>query len=388
MARDDVYDAIVVGAGPAGGMAARPLAAAGFSTLVLEKKKVVGEPVQCAEGVSAFGLESNGLRPDPAWVEQRIEGARCVVPSGKSFFITRLPGYAIDRAAFDRWVVAGAVDAGADLRTSTRVTGVERHDGGWRVRSDGDSFESRVLIAADGPTSFLAKSLGLVRRQEQILAYEYRFPREAVPVPDSDRFLLYIGERYDGGYAWIFPRGDSVNVGAGGHIDAHAATLAFCREHGLDPGRRQRVIAGTIPYRYDLSAYAVPGFAVVGDAAGVTNPMNGAGIHPGLFSGRVAGEFACTALERGDASLMTGYDRVIRGSPFLDPLLWWMIERVRGWSDRLMDDVGEELEGLDWRAVTLRFAAGVLPRKPWLLLHTREFLRMVQTLELCEHYGW
>ena len=71
-----MYDAVVVGAGPAGGMAARQLATAGFSTLVLEKKKIVGEPVQCAEGVSRFGLESNGLRPDASWIEQPIDGAR------------------------------------------------------------------------------------------------------------------------------------------------------------------------------------------------------------------------------------------------------------------------------------------------------------------------
>ncbi len=383
-----MHDAIVVGAGPAGGMAARALAAAGFSTLVLEKKKVVGEPVQCAEGVSAFGLESNGLRPDPSWVAQRVDGARCFVPSGKSFFITRLPGYAIDRAAFDRWIVDGAVDDGAELRTSTRVSGVERRDGGWRVRVGGQTFEGRILIAADGPTSFLARSLGLVRRQEQILAYEYRFPRTAIDVPDPDRFLLYIGARYDGGYAWIFPKGDAVNVGAGGHIDAHAAAVAFCREHGMDPEKRDRIIAGTIPYRYDLTAYGIPGFAVVGDAAGVTNPMNGAGIHPGLFSGRVAGEFACAALEKEDLGTMAGYDRVLRESPFLDPVLWWMIERARGWSDRLMDDVGDVLDGLDWRAVTLRFAAATIPRKPWLLVHSREFLRMIRALELCEHYGW
>ena len=383
-----MHDAIVVGAGPAGGMAARQLAAAGFSTLVLDKKKVVGEPVQCAEGVSAFGLESNGLRPDDAWIAQRIDGARCIVPSGKSFFITRLPGYAIDRAAFDRWVVQGALDDGAELRTGTRVTGVERGSTGWRVRTDGETFESRLLIAADGPTSLLAKRLGLVLHQDQILAYEYRFPRAAVEVPDPDRFLLYVGARYDGGYAWIFPKGDAVNVGAGGHIDAHAAAAAFCRAHGMDPAKRGRIIAGTIPYRYELSAYAVPGFAVAGDAAGVTNPMNGAGIHPGLFSGRLAGEFGCTALEQEDPARMTGYDRVLRSSPFLDPLLWWMIDRVRGWSDRLMDDVGEELEGLDWRDVTLGFVARVMPRKPWLLLHSREFLRMVRALELCEHFGW
>ncbi|HYM39926.1 MAG TPA: NAD(P)/FAD-dependent oxidoreductase [Thermoplasmata archaeon] len=383
-----MYDAIVVGAGPAGGMAARQLAAAGFSTLVLEKKRTVGEPVQCAEGVSRFGLESNGIRPHDAWIAQEVSGARCIVPSGKSFFITRLPGYAIDRAVFDRWIVEGAVDDGAELQTSARVTHVERRQSGWEVTVGGRALESRILVAADGPTTFVAKSLGLVRRQEQILAYEYRFRRAGFDIPDPDRFLLYIGERYDGGYAWIFPKGDAVNVGAGGHIDAHAATVAFCREHGLDPSRALQTIAGTIPYRYDLTSYAIPGFAVAGDAAGVANPMNGAGIHPGLFSGRLAGEFATAALEREDPSVMSGYDRVLRDSPFLDPLLWWMIERVRGWSDGLMDDVGEELDGLDWRAVSLRFAGRVIRSKPWLVRHTREFLRMIRALELCEHYGW
>ena len=383
-----MYDAIVVGAGPAGGMAARALAGSGFRTLVLEKKKVVGEPVQCAEGVSRFGLESNGLRAQDEWVAQPIAGAACVVPNGASFSITRLPGYAIDRAAFDRWIVGGAVDRGAEVRTSTRVTGLEARDRGWRVQANGRSFEGRIVVAADGPTSFLARSLGLVRSQEQIVAYEYRFPRDAVPALDPERFLLYIGERYDGGYAWIFPKGDFVNVGAGGHIDAHAATLQFCKEHGIDPSRRETIIAGTIPYRYELTSYAVPGFAVAGDAAGVANPMNGAGIHPGIFSGRLAGEFAAMALERDDPAAMTAYDRALRSSPFLDPLLWWMIDRIRGWSDRLMDDVGEELARTAWKSVNLGTALRTLVRKPWLGLHSREFLRMIRALELCEHYGW
>src|SRR2546428_42538 len=92
-----MYDAVVGGAGPAGGMAARPLAAAGFRTAILEKKKVVGEPVQCAEGVSEFGLASNGLHPRDEWVAQRVSGAKCIVPNGTWFYITRLPGYAISQ---------------------------------------------------------------------------------------------------------------------------------------------------------------------------------------------------------------------------------------------------------------------------------------------------
>ncbi len=369
-------------------MAARQLAAAGFRTAILEKRKVVGEPVQCAEGVSEFGLASNGLRPRDEWVAQRVTGAKCVVPSGKWFYITRLPGYAIDRAAFDRWIVQGALSDGAELRTSTRATGVSRHDGAWRVQTTGETIDAHVVIGADGPASFVARQAGLVRNLERIPAYEYRFRREDVPLLDPEFFLLYIGEAYDGGYAWVFPKGDAVNVGAGGHIDAHAATVAFCRRFGIDVNRRTQTIAGSIPSRYDLTALAVPGLAIVGDAAGITNPMNGAGIHPGIFSGRIAGELAVAALDHENPSAMIAYDTVMKRSPFLDPLLFWMIERIRRWKDRLLNSVGEELDGLEWRSVNPRMILSIMFRKPWLAIHAREFYRMVVALELCDRYGW
>jgi len=383
-----VYDAVVVGAGPSGGMAARQLAAAGFRTAILEKKKVVGEPVQCAEGVSEFGLTSNGLQPRDEWIAQRVSGAKCVAPNGKWFYITRLPGFAIDRPSFDRWILQGAVDDGAVVRMATRVTSVARHDGGWRIGANGEHIDARIVIGADGPASLVARQAGLVRSLEKIVAYEYRFRAEDVPVLDPEYFLLFVSKAYEGGYAWIFPRGETVNVGAGGHIDGHAATLAFCRTFGIDVARRTQTIAGSIPYRYDLSSLAAPGLAIVGDAAGITNPMNGAGIHPGIFSGRIAGECAVAALTNEDPNAIVAYDRILRASPFLDPLLWWMIDRVRGWSDRFMNSVAEEIHGLEWRAVTVRLALRVFARKPWLAAHGREFLRMIRTLELCERYGW
>src|SRR5438552_8871559 len=145
-----MYDAVVVGAGPAGGMAARPLAAAGFRTAILEKKKVVGEPVQCAEGVSEFGLASNGLRPREEWIAQRVIGAKCIAPNGTWFYITRLPGYAIHRPAFDRWLVVAACHVAAQRGRWPKVPGISGNDAGGGTEENGKRCDTRSLIVPDG----------------------------------------------------------------------------------------------------------------------------------------------------------------------------------------------------------------------------------------------
>ncbi len=374
-------DLVVVGAGPAGGMAALAAARGGLTVALLDRKKVVGEPVQCGEGVSRFALESNGLRPDPRFVRHEVREARAVMPNGRSFPITRHPGYSIDRAEFDRSIADAAVAAGANLFLNERVRSMRRADGAWELRSDRNAWTAPLVIGADGPASLVARWAGLLESSVSVQGYEWRFDASEVPPPDPDAFLLYFGRRYDGGYAWIFPRGREVNVGAGGPIDAHRALAEFCARRGIDPARRRRTIAGQIPYHFVLRRYSAAGVAIAGDAAGMTNPMNGGGIHAALFSGRTAGELAA-------AGRLDDYDGVVRSSPFLDPVLYRTMEEVRRWDDGILDFLGDALEGEDWHAFpvlhALRFA---LPR-PRMLLHGPGFRRLLRAVRITEVYGW
>jgi digeranylgeranylglycerophospholipid reductase len=374
-------DLVVIGAGPAGGMAALAAARGGLNVSLIDRKKVVGEPVQCAEGVSRFALESNGLRPDPRFVRQEVRGARAVMPNGKGFPITRHPGYALDRAEFDRSIADAAAAAGATLFLGERVRSLGRVDGGWELRSGDRTWTAPLVIGADGPTSQVARWTGLLESAVSVRAYEWRFDASDVPRSDPDTFLLYFGRRYDGGYAWIFPRGREANVGAGGHIDAHRALVEFCGEHGIDPARRRLAIAGQIPYHFVLRRYAAGGVAIVGDAAGLTNPLNGGGIHAALYSGRVAGELAV----RGR---LDDYDGIIRASPYLDPVLYWTIERIRRWDDGVLNFLAEALEGADWHAYPFRRGVLRALRTPRMFLHGPEFRRLWRAVRLTEVYGW
>src|SRR2546422_3788316 len=192
-------DLVVVGAGPAGSMAAFAAARGGLTVAMIDRKRAVGEPVQCAEGVSRFALESNGLRPDPRYVQQEVRGAQAVVPSGKRFDITRLPGYAVDRAAFDASIADLAVAAGAELFLRERVRGMVRDGGRWEGRSGERAWTAPMGIGADGPTTQVARWAGLLRSAVTVRAYEWRFGATHRPPPGPDPVLPFFAPPVQGG---------------------------------------------------------------------------------------------------------------------------------------------------------------------------------------------
>jgi len=383
------YDVAIVGAGPAGGRAGIELAKAGRSVLFLEKRDVVGVPVQCGEGVSAFGLRNAELPEREEWIRQRVKGVRAVLPDGTSFTVT-IPGYCIDRARFDQWVVQQAVDAGAELRTRTKVTSVRREDGGWVLETDrSDPVRAHAVIGADGPASNVARWNGLLRQRVFVKAVEYRF-HEADWTYPCDGWLIFVyGQKYRGGYAWVFPKASYYDVGVLAVDGVKALMDAFCAEVKVPLDRIHKKTGGDIPLRYAFSALAAPGLAIVGDAAGVTNPVFGGGIHPALYSGMVAGRVAVEAFARDDMGHFLEYDRRMRASPFLDPVLWRTADLFASWDDAHFNFAGDAIGHGDTRDVTtLRAFGRILARHPRYLAETGNLLLMKRGLSLTQKYGW
>ena len=121
----DKTDVVVVGAGPAGLLAAREVASRGLGVKVLEEHNIVGVPNHCAGLLSVEGLARLGVEPSPYFVQNEITGGRIYSPGGEVLEVpgTRTRAYVVDRTLFDRYLAASAEEEGADVETGRRVEG-------------------------------------------------------------------------------------------------------------------------------------------------------------------------------------------------------------------------------------------------------------------------
>lgn len=309
------YDVVVVGAGPAGSTAAMYAARNGASVLLLDKKKEIGNPIQCA-GFVPDASEIEALLPDAelpdslkfypdSCILRRIKTQRIFPPncSVKEFTVK---GTVLDRRRYDQFLAEQAAKMGAELFIKTRVTKVE----GKNVETSGifgkQKIKAKVIIGADGPNSLVAKSKGLVFKpgeKEMSLALEYQVRNVDI---DPDALEMYFGNTFmPGGYAWIFPEGeDRANVGvgiprgmAGRGTSVKEYLNRFIQNHPVASRKLENkvvmsVIAGILPVNGAPERTATENSLVVGDAAGHIIATNGGGVPPAMIAGKVAGETA------------------------------------------------------------------------------------------------
>jgi digeranylgeranylglycerophospholipid reductase len=315
-----VTDILVIGAGPAGSRAAKTAALNGAEVLLIDKKSEIGTPKRCAEGVSKEGLKSLGIDPNPRWITKELSGVRMVSPNGTDVVLdedkVKLPeaGYILERKIFDKFMAMDAARAGAQIMVKTLATQMKR-DGDRvlvLVEHMEHTFEiqAKIIIAADGPESRVGRWAGLKTGvKPKNMESCAQFEMVGVEMEEPDCIEFHFGSVAPGGYAWIFPKGDDVaNVGLG---ILNTLTEKTAYEHLLDFVDKCPSTQKAQPVELNIGGDPVGGLIkdlvtdnvlVVGDAAGMVNPLTGGGIASGMTGGRIAGEVAAKAINYGNWS--------------------------------------------------------------------------------------
>jgi len=354
------FDALIVGAGPAGSEAAYQLASRGYRVIVLERDRLDREKA-CGGGIQLKELLEFGQLP-AAVTERRIRRAVFISPACHQLEVTgrnrRLFTVTVRRAVYDRYLQQRAEAAGAIVLPHARVSGVETSLGRRplrRVEVDVEgrpvTFTARLVVNAGGAAARgVTRMLGIDEKPEEMCVTQHhwlRIPR--VEEHFSDCIELYFIRECHEGYVWIFPKRDVLSVGIG-------TTASSVRQRGLNlqsllgefiashpvagPKLRGHEIVqsggGAIPMG-PLGRIAAPGAIIVGDAAGLGNLIHGGGIYQARKSALIAAPHCAAFLEDGQQQHLQAYDAEAHDFFYNYEEKWDRKIRTMLWNDRSVD---------------------------------------------------
>jgi geranylgeranyl reductase family protein len=364
------YDVVVVGAGPAGCLAAKYAAKNGAKTLIIEEHASIGSPVQCAGLLSTSAIRECEVVPTSGF--HPITGAFVYAPDGRRICISggEIKAYVVDRRMFDRTLAENAIRSGADILMRTRAVGIDigmgtRGHGRRRIlyviiEGEPDVIEADVVIGADGVQSHIARWAGL-DTPDTILSgaqvstiYDFE---------DPEFVEIFPGSCAPGFFAWAIPyqgsariglavrpgSGSALGTGSGvGQESAWAHLKRLIAEHPVVSEKCTPGIAGIALGGIPISVppqTAADGVLIVGDAAGQVKPMSGGGVYPGAICAKIAGAVAADAVMEKDTSVrrLSEYDKLWRARIGRELAIG---RRINEWMARLSDSEINRLVGV------------------------------------------
>ncbi len=295
-----MYDAIVIGGGPAGSKAAE-LLAKDHEVLVLEEHAVSGSPSGCAGLITDQVLEMSGVRPD---ILNKLYGANVFFPGGGKISVrSKWPkANIIHREDLDSRMALKAQDAGAEYRYSEKYASHMISDQ-VKVKHAGGVSDCSLLIGADGHTSNVARSLGNNNEpKEYVRGFQMDIRKR---YEEEDMINIRLGsEIAQGFFSWEIPFGDSVRVGLCCSWEAGLPVYrmkALLKAAGLEDAEVLRTYSGKIPLGGRPRSYGER-VMLIGDAAGQVKPISGGGLYPAFKSAPTLKEMTDKAFETGDFS--------------------------------------------------------------------------------------
>ncbi len=304
------FDIIIIGAGPGGSFAAKAAAENGYSCCILEKE-VLGDKgrYKACGGAIAWELVEEIDYPEEK-ISRVIESLELHHVDGENFS-KKGKGGVVWRSTFDKYLTDMAVDSGAFLKEKEPMITLEKKDGLHQVTTPQDKYTAKYIIAADGVNSLTLKLLNWpFFAKENIILTITEERKTSISTIDtqlgSDAVHLFFGikDLITVGYAWLFPKAETITVGWGNQVNLvknsreefkKFTSLSFVKQaltnSTLKIFKPHLIPVGVRPKLYDDNVFAV------GDAGGMVDPISGKGIPYAMMSGQIAIESIKTCEE-------------------------------------------------------------------------------------------
>jgi digeranylgeranylglycerophospholipid reductase len=308
------YDVVVVGAGPAGSIAARACAQAGLRVLLAEKRQEIGSPVRCAEAVGKETV-AEFIPLDPQWIAAEVDHFSLTSSLGDVIHFPPLETtLVLERKIFDRELAHAAAQAGAEVIVKARAAGFIKNGMGLEgvqlvVQGQPREVRCKIVIGADGTEAQSTRWAGL-KSNPQLKDY-YSAAQYLLTDVNIDQSVCQYHLGWSiapAGYAWVFPKGrNTANVGLVIAVDPKQTRSAidclndFVATNFPHSAILSQVVGG-IPISNVLPEMTADGYLAVGDAAHQSDPLTAGGITNGMYGGLFAAQTAVEALQKGDTS--------------------------------------------------------------------------------------
>lgn len=275
----------VIGAGPSGSFAAEQLAKKGHDVHLYEEHPTVGIPWHCT-GIVTKALWDLIPKKDDLIIN-KLTKVRVHAPN-KTFIDIPVEEYVIDRAKLDQYLAQRAVDAGVQLHTNSKFTGIT--DNSIRIKQDNEikTLDVHAIIGADGPASSVARATNIKNKNEFYFSVQATAKGHFL----DDTFEVWFGNQYPGFFAWLVPESKTIaRIGVAAKTDPTKHFNAFVHKHATEIIGHQ---GGPIPL-YNATFNRETTFnnmktMLVGDAGGFVKATTGGGIITGMISGKHAAD--------------------------------------------------------------------------------------------------
>ncbi|MDI6902681.1 MAG: NAD(P)/FAD-dependent oxidoreductase [Methanocellales archaeon] len=340
------YDVIVIGASPAGLMAAWKAAEGGANVLLLEKRKSFNSAPSPADTSFDGFFKMIGLEPKEEYIIHKVKGMNIISPFGTTITI-ETPGFSIDRKKFDAYYTEKARDAGAEIKMNSEAMAL---NGDGVVVKEGESkkrYNGEIFVLASGIQSEIVKATGLkTMKYPEDLAYAMQAEMEGVEV-DENYFHYFLGKEVAPGWkATISPKGDG-KASAGVFVRGEEPRKYFDRflQRGMfDEAKILHVSDGADQIITMPNELVGDRLMVAGGAAGQ------AGIAYGMVAGMLCGEVAAEAVKKKDSSkrFLSRYERRWK-KKFLNHYRVgrFGLKTIEKMPDEELDEAMRALEGVD-----------------------------------------